>query len=267
MYDNCPDYLSKLLEKAQRNVAVICTGAYSCTSNIKLLSELGWTTLKKRREYYKIITMYKIINNLTQPYLRQNISFTDGTSNLRNQRQMHVPLARTVSYLKSFFPSAIRLWNTLGIETRNIESLASFKNRVKHSLFPESNPLYCYGSGRGAVHQARIRMGLSGLNYHRHKYKFIPSPRCDLCGSRKEDPIHYFLLCPSFTTARQNMLGAIFPLIRHIFPMTPIHLLTIQQKDELVSTLLNGNSNLNIEENKIIFDKVHQFILQSKRFK
>ena len=57
------------LESIQYNAAKICTGALKHTSHVKLLSELGWTTLADRRKYFKLVLFYKMYNNLTPPYL------------------------------------------------------------------------------------------------------------------------------------------------------------------------------------------------------
>lgn len=268
LYDNCPEYLSKLLEKSQKNAAIICSGAYQSTSYTKLLTELGWATLKQRRQYYKLTVMYKIINSHVPHYLRESLSFASETTyNLRDQRPLHVPFGRTVSYIKSFFPSSIRWWNNTSISIRSSPSLSIFKKTLKHSLFPESNPLNSYGTGRGAIHQARMRMGLSGLNFHRHSYNFISSPKCENCGHRKEDPLHYLLVCPSYTTARTGMLEIIAPLIHHIIPTTNIDIIPMSQKKRLTHILLYGTEDLNVTENTAIFDIVQTFISQTERFR
>ena len=58
VYDNCPAFISHLLEQSQRTAALVCTGAYKDTSMRQLLREVGWPTLSKRREYYKLRQFY-----------------------------------------------------------------------------------------------------------------------------------------------------------------------------------------------------------------
>jgi hypothetical protein len=268
LFDNCSENLSQLLEKTQRNVAIICTRAYSATSHINLLKELGWPTLKKRREYYKLTIMYKTINNLTPIYLKSILSFIDEESryHLRNQRNIKVPFARTVSYLKSFLPSSTRLWNALSNEVKTSVSFPVFKRRLKHSMFPESNPLYNYGTGRGPVHQARMRMGLSGLNSHRRKYNFIDNGKCLNCGCRSENVMHFLLVCPRYTAARLSMLNEFALLVAPLVRTLQIETMTVNEMKFLCNILLYGHLDLNIEENKLIFDIIFIYIEQSQRF-
>ena len=69
IYDNLTAMQNIKLEKLQRRAAVICTGAISRTESRKLLSELGWNSLKERREKSKLLLMYKILNKLTPEFL------------------------------------------------------------------------------------------------------------------------------------------------------------------------------------------------------
>ena len=50
----CRSTQSHTLEQSQRTAALACTWAYRDTSHSILLSELGWPTLAKRREYFKL---------------------------------------------------------------------------------------------------------------------------------------------------------------------------------------------------------------------
>ena len=66
--------------------------------------------------------------------------------------------------------------------------------------------MYLAEDGNGAVNHSRMRMGLSALNAHRKRYNFIDSSRCDFCGHRCENPVHFFLSCPTFAAQRQVMM-------------------------------------------------------------
>ena len=69
------------------------------------------------------------------------------------------------------------------------------------------------------------------------------------CGEALEDASHFLLNCRNYIVPRNVMIN------------------TITRISE-VSTeiLLNGNHLLSIEDNKVIFGAVHQFIVDSGRF-
>ena len=120
VYDNCPAVLSHLIERTQRQAALACTGAYRDTSHVTLLNELGWPTLSKRRDYYKLCQLYKLVNNISPSYLIEYLPINvEHDYGLRNNNDIRLPHTRTLSYRNSFFPSAIRLWNGTNMGTRN----------------------------------------------------------------------------------------------------------------------------------------------------
>ena len=49
------------LDKVQWKCTLICRGALSRTSSIKLLSDLGWTSLEERRRVHGLSVMHKYI--------------------------------------------------------------------------------------------------------------------------------------------------------------------------------------------------------------
>ena len=162
------------------------------------------------REYYKICQMYKLQNKIIPAYMvgHMPLSRADHAYALRNNNDIRVPLSRTISFRNSFIPSSIRLWNAVDPSFQNCSSLSSFK---------KANPLFSHGKGRGPVYHARIRMGLRALNQQRHKYNFIHHALCNSCNYRNEDPVHYFLECPTYQLARTNLLRSVDSIITDIF--------------------------------------------------
>ena len=69
VYDNCQAFISHTLEQCQRTAALACTEAYRDTSHSKLLSELGWPTLVKRRKYYKLCQLFKLVHTMSPTYM------------------------------------------------------------------------------------------------------------------------------------------------------------------------------------------------------
>ena len=80
-------------------------------------------------------------------------------------------------------------------------------------------------------------MGLIALNQQRHKYNYIPHASCNY---RNEDPVHYFLECPTYQLARTNLLRSVDPIITDIFPDINA-LANRRSKERLIQILLNGD--------------------------
>ena len=63
LYDDMSLGLSNMIGNIQPRVAMMCTGAISCTETQKLLANVGWTSLKERRPIFKLIYFHKIYVN------------------------------------------------------------------------------------------------------------------------------------------------------------------------------------------------------------
>ena len=213
IYDNCSSSAARSLEHLQRQAAIACTGAYKHTSYKSLLSELNWEPLSDRRHTYKLITYYKIKNKIYPRYLVNLLPNPPPSNyNLRHQQPLRPTHSRLTSTYNSFFPSTTRAWNALPPLTRNTQSINIFKTLIRG--INKYNPYHRLCTGTKGVWLSRIRMGLSALNAHRHKYNFINSPKCPLCNLDSETTHHYFFICPSHQGARltffnslQNILG------------------------------------------------------------
>ena len=81
------------MESVQIEAGRIITGFRCNSSRQKLYHELGWETLKNRRNKHKLILFYKILNGLTpaylyelfQPYLPRQSGY-----NLRNENNTSI---------------------------------------------------------------------------------------------------------------------------------------------------------------------------------
>ena len=114
------------LEMVQRRAARFVTGDYHRTTSVtNLLHQLQWPTLQERRATNKVIMMYRIVNHLVAIPTSCLIP-TAATLRGHNQRFL-VPFARTQLYQYSFFPDAIRLWNSLPPTTVACNSIDTFK--------------------------------------------------------------------------------------------------------------------------------------------
>ena len=129
-------------------------------------------------------------------------------------------------------------------EIKSAPSVASFKFRLNRDL--HKPPKYFNsGTRQGQILHARLRMECSSLNANLYKKNIVPSPSCS-CGGF-ESTYHYFFKCPNYSIIRSRYL--------------PNNLNEFSTND-----LLFGQPNLSETDNQILFSKVQDFILHSKRF-
>ena len=96
------------IEKVQYNAALAITGTWKCTSTNKLYDELGWESLSDRRWSRRLILLYKIRNNMTPIYLRNNLP-RERMPLYANQTTSYYELfCNTFKYKNSFFPDVIK---------------------------------------------------------------------------------------------------------------------------------------------------------------
>ena len=122
IYDSCPMYESKRLDKLQRKASLLCTGAFRITSNEKVLKELGWLKFANRRTYHRIVLFYKVLNNLAPQYQKRLCNLTSHNANnylLRRNNSFIVPSIHRELFSNSFFPKTFRDWNNLAKSISN----------------------------------------------------------------------------------------------------------------------------------------------------
>ena len=75
-----------------------------------MLIHLKWPLLEQRRNFLKLTMFYKILHGL----VNISITLTPHLTSTREHCQHFVtPFAGTDTYLHSFVPSTINLWNSL----------------------------------------------------------------------------------------------------------------------------------------------------------
>ena len=216
------------------------------------MQEVGWTSLAHRREQHKLILFYKIKSGIYPNYLKRLVPTpTDGVYNLR--RGDHLPNINTrlVSTGKSYFPSTVRLWNSLPVNTINAEALSTFKRLITR---PAANSVIynTLCTGKPGVWLSRLRMGLSALNQHRFTYNLIDDASCPHCGL-VETVSHYFFECHTYNAARTTLINS----------LTEQNLNTTN-KQSLLQTILYG-TNINI--NTVSFlGIIYRYLRETQRF-
>ena len=246
---NCTEYEKNDLDKIQNEAARIATGASELVSFNALSKEICWESLEQRRQNHRLTLFYKMFYNITPLYLSslvpQSVSNISQYS-LRNSNDLQTVNARSSQYCHSFLPSTTRDWNSLSTETKQSDSVNSFR----HSLNKDKPfvPIYfCTGSRIGQILHSRIRTNCSSLNLDLFLKNITESPLCR-CGSI-QNAQHFFFHCRYYEVQRRELMIAISPYLNRSLKL-----------------LLYGDSNLSPEVNSTIFLKVHKYIIDTHRF-
>ena len=118
------------LEQVQRRAARFTTGDYRHTSSVTaMMKQLDWETLQARRQQSKAVMMYRVINNLVE-VRAQGILVPAGVHTRGHGNRYQQPFTRVECYKASFFPSGIKLWNSLPENVVTAPSLDVFKTRM-----------------------------------------------------------------------------------------------------------------------------------------
>ena len=187
--------------------------------------------------------------NQTPPYLSTLVPPSVNTFSeysLWNSNDTQTVHSRTTLYYNSFLPSTVRKWNNLSLECRNSESVSSFKRSINESsvIVPK---YYNSGKRRFQILHTRLRTNCSALNNDLFLKRICDSPYCR-CGAI-ENAFHFFLNCPQYARQRADLIHNVS---QHI---------TVSLR-----VLLFGDSTLSNQTNTTIFEAVHKYIRDSKRF-
>ena len=136
VWDPHQDINIKCLERVQRRSARFITGNYDRHASVSaMLTNIKLPTLRDRRAATKVTTFYKGINgqlDIPTSHLKPSGRRTRG-----NQLKYHQMSCRLNLTNSSFYPDAIRLWNSLPHEVAAAQTLESFKSRLqRHPLRP-----------------------------------------------------------------------------------------------------------------------------------
>ena len=136
------NFRMRAFEGIQYQAALTITGAWKGTNANKLYMELGWESLHHRRCFRRITQFYKIIKGLIPAYLVDPIPVPRRHLFGRHARNdLYKFHCRNKRFLDSS-PDSVFLWNELGPEMRNIESLSKFKTAILKTIRPEKSTIF-----------------------------------------------------------------------------------------------------------------------------
>ena len=250
LYNGCTLQQSNSIEQVQKRAARIITGCIRGTPTRLMYNELGWTTMKERRDFHCLCLFHKIINGTAPNYLVKNIPESVGIRTgrtLRNSTDLSMITSRTSVFQRSFFPSTIKLWNSLNPVVRETPNISEFKRHLRPKR--AGNRSLSFGTRKLNVIWTRIRLGCSSLRGQLYRMHIVNDPTCN-CGHKFEDAKHYFLECPLYNRQRIVLLNNIHKFIEH----------------SDLDVILHGCENLAEQDNRLIIECIHSFIQDSKRF-
>ena len=100
------------LEKIQRSAARYVMNDYFYFSSVTaMMHQLNWPTLELQRNYLKLIMLYKIAKGFIE--IPSSLLTSLRSKTRGHSYRFQIPPARINSYLHSFLPSMIKLWNNL----------------------------------------------------------------------------------------------------------------------------------------------------------
>ena len=251
IWDNCTQQEKNELEKIQLEAARIATGATKLVSIQKLYDETGWETLETRRKKHILTLFYKIYNNISPTYLSSLVPpLVQNASNysLRNADDTRTIYARTSQYNNSFLPSTIREWNNLPSTDRNADTVDSFKRHLNQGRVSVPKHFYT-GSRRMQILHTRLRTYCSSLKSDLYSKNIVDSSLCDCRSGQIENADHFFFRCHLYRNQRLVLQNSI---LQHCYVS--------------LNVILRGDENLSYETNVHIFESVHKYIENSKRF-
>lgn len=125
------------LEMIQRRAARYVLYRHHNTSSVTdMLQTLGWRSLSDRRTDAKLCMMYKIANGLVGIPANQYLIPVNIVTRKQHSLSYLIPHSRCNYHLYSFFPSTIRLWNSLPQYIVNQNSLDAFKSNIQTLHYP-----------------------------------------------------------------------------------------------------------------------------------
>ena len=100
------------------------------------IRQLNWLPIKQQLVYKDTVIAYKCLNKLALPYLCDKFVKRSElhSRQTRNNNQLDIPLLRTASGQRTFYCRAVKIWNSLENELREIQSLRLFNRKLKTYL-------------------------------------------------------------------------------------------------------------------------------------
>ena len=183
----------------------VVTSGIVRTPTINLYNEVGFETLKARRDRNALLFLFTIINGMVPDYLQELRKSKPGCCVYRNKDDFEISERRLRKYLNSFLPYSVSLWNNLDKDTRTITTYEIFNGTLMANV--NDNPVFHLGTRQDQIITVKLRMRSSNFKGHGYCMKIVESA-CS-CGFINEDEFHFFLVCPLYNRPTVTLLNAL----------------------------------------------------------
>ena len=237
----------------------VATGALPYTSTNSLFEELGWENTTQRIKMLSLSQFHKVIHKNTTPLIYECLPpLLNSRYPNRTNRTFEYYKCNKTSFLKSFFPSTISLWDGLPLDLKGLDHI-EFKTRLKEIYKPQKFKHFNVGHKYANSLHSQLRMKRSSLNSHLHPIGLSLTPVCQ-CG-KLESVKHFLIDCDMYTHLRVQLFSKLDGLLeRKVSSYTKTnlcHILLFGEKPHLSEKFLH---------NKFIFLSLQRFLINSKRF-
>ena len=141
-FDYCSPLWDTCDKTLQNRAARIIYGANYDTRSKDILKNLQLDSLDIRRKKLKCVFLYKVLNGISAPCLRENleslIALPSGYDLHDLETDLKLPKPRTNFLKRSFKYSASASWNNLPIDAKNATILDEFKRLLSNLPFHEA---------------------------------------------------------------------------------------------------------------------------------
>ena len=133
--DNCE------LQAVQNFAARINTNSRKFDNVNPLLCQLHWLPVKSHLFYRVAILTFKCMNETAPDYLWKRFVNRGGISGrcTRNSQSLNIPLHKSATGQRTFYYSAVSLWNDLPVNIKTSTTLNILKKNLRSHLFETLN--------------------------------------------------------------------------------------------------------------------------------
>ncbi len=209
--------LKQQLNWVQLEAARIVTGTkfqHIHSSSNKLYLELGWLTLKNRRQFNKLSKLFSITKNQYPPYLKATLdTITNYHSHATRGHITRLVIYQVqnvkVNFLRNLFCHLQLNFGMNYMVLLETVNKLSFKKAVCSSNFKTSSRIFQSNIAHSTqVTFTEIRTRFSNLNHDLYHKGCTDTQSCD-CGHIIEDSKPFFLICPLYNNPRRDMLNEV----------------------------------------------------------
>ena len=160
------DQINKI-ERVQHQAESAVTGTWKGTN--KIYVELGWESLSDRRWFRRRLQFFKIQNGFTPEYLTTPAPVPrNHLFGSRSENDLHNIKCRTNSYLNSFYPHTVKIWNEIGPALRQAPSMRIFKANILKLIRPPKKNVFIIHHPKNTKRLFQLRVGLNPLRHHKN---------------------------------------------------------------------------------------------------